>query len=272
MKVFDVSLNDRQLCRAGVGADGVLTMMVTWVKLTGQAAKEARRLGHPLDETRMHVGGLRKNTHFSWADRHLRAGDRVTIGVTEARTSDPPARQKRNDPTQDERREREYYLRLKRKYDGHQTRVARSSRADPDSVTTLLNVDLDIWSTTPLDDLVRAFGRRVFVLYAGKKGRRYAAHLELARDGASRGADALIRHFVALVRRLPPKGRALWNRAQRRDFNVGIQAAAKPYSYELPLEVSTVRAAAAVNARVVFTVYGDDSRGSQPRVRKRRGR
>ena len=164
MKVFDVSLNDRKLCRAGVGADGVLTTMVTWLKLTGQAAKEARRLGHPLDEARMHVGGLRKNTHYAWVDRHLRAGDRVTIGVTQARRSDPPARQKRNDPKQDERREREYYLLLKRKYEGHRPPAARSSRADRDSVTTLLNVDLDIWSTTPLDDLLRSFGRRVFVI------------------------------------------------------------------------------------------------------------
>jgi hypothetical protein len=272
MKVFDVSLNDRKLCRAGVGADGVLTTMVTWVKLTGQAAKEARRLGHPLDETRMHVGGLRKNTHFSWADRHLRAGDRVTIGVTQARRSDPPARQERNDPTQAERREREYYLRLKRKYEGHRPRAARPSRNDPDAMTRLLNVDLDIWAKAPLDDLVRAFGRRVFVLHAGREGRRYAAHLELAREGASRGADALIRRFVALVRRLPPKARALWNRARRRDFNVGIQAASNPYSYELPLEVSTVRAAASVDARVVFTVYGAESKGARPTVRERRGR
>ena len=272
MKVFDVTLNDRRLCRAGVGADGVLTTMVTWVKLTGQAAKEARRLGHPLDETRMHVGGLRKNTHFAWVDRHLRAGDRLTIGVIQARTSDPPARQKRNDPAQDERREREYYLRLKRKYESHRKPGARASRAKPDAETTLLNVDLDIWSNSPLDDLVRAFGRRVFVLHAGKKGRRHAAHLELAREGASRGADALIRSFVALVRRLPPKGRALWNRAQRRDFNVGIQAASKPYSYELPLEAGTVRAAAAVNARVVFTIYGADSTGSQPTANKPRAR
>ena len=78
--------------------------------------------------------------------------------------------------------------------------------------------------------------------------------------------------LVALVRGLPPKGRALWNRAQRRDFNVGIQAASQPYSYELPLEVSTVRAAAAVNARIVFTIYGNDSKGSQPTTKKRQPR
>jgi hypothetical protein len=96
-----------------VGADGVLSAIVTWVNLTGPAAKEARRLGRPLGETRLHVGGLRKSTHFTWSERRLRAGDRVTIGVTQARTSDPPAREKRNDPAQDERREREYYLRRK---------------------------------------------------------------------------------------------------------------------------------------------------------------
>ena len=268
MKVFDVSVNDRKLCRAGVGADGVLSAIVTWVNLTGPAAKEARHLGRPLDETRLHVGGLRKNTHFGWSERNLRAGDRVTIEVSQAKTSDPPARQKRNDPARDERREREYYLRLKQKYEGHR-KPARTSQAD-EAETTLLNVDLDIWSSTPLDDLVRAFGRRVFVLHSGKDGRRYAAHLELATDGQTRDADALVRNFVALVRKLPSASRKLWNQARTRDFNIGIQAASKPFSYELPLAAGTVRAAADVNARIVMTIYGAESTASRaPAVRRR---
>jgi hypothetical protein len=269
MKIFDVSINGRRICRAGVGADGVLTAIVTWAKLTGPAAAEATRLRQPLDETRLHVGGLRNDTHFGWSDRNLRLGDRVTIEVARSKASDPPARRKRTDPAQDERREREYYLRLKRKFEEGRP-PARTSTPPAGAETTFLNVDLDIWSRAPLDSLVAAFGRRVVVLHAGKEGRRYAAHLELARNGQSRGADQRVRDFVSLIRRLPPKARASWNRAQRRDFNVGVQASTKPHSYELPLDPGTVRAVAAVNARIVITVYGADLNPASPRRAGRR--
>jgi hypothetical protein len=237
---------------------------VGWAKLTGPAAAEARRLGQPPDETRLHVGGLRNDTHFGWSDRNLRLGDRVTIEIARSKAFDPPAHQKRNDPAQDERREREYYLRLKRKF-GDDRQPSRRSTPPDGAETTFLNVDLDIWSRSPLDSLVAAFGRRVVVLHTGKEGRRYAAHLELARNGQSRGADRRIRDFVSLIRRLPPRARAAWNRAHRRDFNVGVQAATKPHSYELPIDTATVRAVAAVNARIVITVYGADRNAEAPR-------
>ncbi len=121
-----------------------------------------------------------------------------------------------------------------------------------------LNVDLDIWSSTSLDRLVASFGRHVLVLHVGKEGRRYGAHLELATRRDSDDADKLIRRFVALVRRLRPASRAVWDRAQRRDFSIGIQAGANPFSYELPLQPATLGAIASLNARVVFTVYGTD--------------
>jgi hypothetical protein len=65
MTVFDVYVNDRKCCRAGVGADGVLTAIVNWVKLTGLAAQAARRLKQPLEESRIHVGGLGRQAHVT---------------------------------------------------------------------------------------------------------------------------------------------------------------------------------------------------------------
>jgi hypothetical protein len=38
MTVFDVVVNDRKVCRAGVGAVGVLSATVSWARLTGGAA------------------------------------------------------------------------------------------------------------------------------------------------------------------------------------------------------------------------------------------
>ena len=228
MTVLDVYVNDRKRCRAGVGPDGVLTAIVNWVKLTGPAARTARRLKQPLEESRLHVGGLADDTHRTWIDQNLKIGDRVTVVVAAARSFDRPSKTK---------------PRL----------TPKAAAARPE--TTFLNVDLDIWSKSPLDSLVKALGRRVFALYVGRRGRRYVAHVEVAAAG-SFSADRLIQILVGLVERLPRSQRSVWDSASRREFNIGIQSASEPTSYELHLDPSTVRAAARVNATIGVTVYG----------------
>jgi hypothetical protein len=223
MTVLDVYLNDRKCCRAGVGTDGVLTAIVNWVKLTGPAAREARRRGAPLEESRLQVGGLAGDTHQSWIERNLQVGDRIGIVVARARTADPPR------ATQE-----------------------RMPKPKPVAQTTYLNVDLDIHSRTPLEPLVKALGRSILVLHVGRDERRYIAHLE---TGVTGSADRAIRRFAALIRKLPRAERRIWNRAQLREFNIGIQSAVTPPSYALQLDPATVRAAASVNAGIGVTVY-----------------
>jgi hypothetical protein len=255
LTVFDVYLNNRRLCRAGVGGDGVLDAIVSWVKLTGEAASTARRLKRPTEEARLHVGGLRENTHLAWSDRDLRSGDRVTIVLGRAQSHDPPAREKRSDPKRNERLERNYYLRLKRKFEADRARSTSRSR-DAEDATSFLNVDLDIWSRTSLHPLVNAFGKRVIVLSVGKEGRRYGAHLELS--AGTNNPDRLLRRFVKQVQQLPRSAKVLWNSARVREFNVGVQAGRQPHAFELRLEPETLRAVASVKAQIGFTVYGTD--------------
>jgi hypothetical protein len=240
MTVFDVYVNDCKCCRAGVGADGVLTAIVNWVKLTGPAARTARRFRQPVEESRLHVGGLSKGSHRSWVEQDLKVGDRVAIVVGKASTVDRPLRQR-----------------------------SQMSRPAKREETTFLNVDLDIWSRSPLDSLVKALGPAVLALYVGREGRRHTAHLETASH--SDDPDRLIRRFVAMVKRLPRAERRIWDRARLREFNVGIQAATAPASYELHLEPATVRDAASVNAGVGITVYGAaiTARASRQRSRSR---
>ena len=107
MTIFDVYVNDRKLCRAGVGADGVLTAIVRWVKLTGIPATKARRLREPVEETALDVGGLSKDVHQRWLEgRGLKAGDRVTIVIGTANASDPPADRHGREPPSGTRSER----------------------------------------------------------------------------------------------------------------------------------------------------------------------
>ena len=135
-----------------------------------------------------------------------------------------------------------------------------------DDQTHFLNVDLVVWSRSPLDELVAAFGKRVDVLYVGSEGRRYGAHVELA--SVSKSVDALVRGLARLVTNLPETPRALWDRAQRREFNIGIQAGHEPHCHELRLKPDTLEAVVSLNARIVVTTY---AALPPPRVRHTHG-
>jgi hypothetical protein len=137
--------------------------------------------------------------------------------------------------------------------------------------TRYLNVDLEISGRRNLQPLVDALAPQAFALHAGFHAGRHRAALELS--GVARmNADATIQRLAALVKALPRPARQLWNAAERRDFNIGIQAGREPYSFECPIGNGALRAAAAVGARVVITVYGSgiDARAATAKRRPRR--
>ena len=121
-----------------------------------------------------------------------------------------------------------------------------------DSVTHFLNVDLDIYSRSNLRPLVDAFGKNVIDLHTDRVGSLYWVLLEVSADAGT--VDATIRKFCRLIRALAPTQRRLWNKATRRDFNIGIQSDVEGNTFHV--EAETVKAAAAVGARIVITVYG----------------
>lgn len=124
--------------------------------------------------------------------------------------------------------------------------------------TNFLNVDLDLYSRSNLEPLVAAFGGRVSVMYVGRHRQMYEAHLELAK--MIKNADVVIRGFKDLVETLPPSTKKLWDTAETRDFNIGIQAGMQPHSFELPLAQKTVAICSRLKARIVFTVYAPERR------------
>ena len=136
--------------------------------------------------------------------------------------------------------------------------------------TTFLNVDLEVISRTPLGPFVQAFGRKVDVLHVGPWGRRYGAHVEVAGSGYRGNADSLIRRLVTLVKALPRNARRLWDTAQSREFNVGIEAAAKSRTFELRLEPETLMAVAGIAGRIVITVYAPERINESPTTPERK--
>jgi hypothetical protein len=127
MIVFDVYLNGRKLYRAGIGDQGVLSAVLTWVRSPTRVAAPSR-VERPHLETRLHVGGLAGGTHRRWADRRLKVGDRVAIRVLSAAEFDPPVAEDPRDVAFGEREERKYYLRLKRKYERPKARGRKVPR------------------------------------------------------------------------------------------------------------------------------------------------
>ena len=130
---------------------------------------------------------------------------------------------------------------------------------DVSEQTHLANVDLDVTSRRPLGPLAAAFGQRVVILYVGGERRHYAAHFELRESyKPSRNADALIRRFVELIRKLPDDARQLWDNARSREFNIGIECGMVPHSHEMRLRSTTLEAVATVGGSIVITTYAPD--------------
>jgi hypothetical protein len=129
----------------------------------------------------------------------------------------------------------------------------RSAKADE---TQFLNVDLDIEAPFDLAPLVAALGDAVFELHSGIVGDRFETHLELAGESIQPGsADIAIGVFVRLLSQLTPDAKQLWDRATRRDFNIGIQGGRTPHAFEVALPRDVLAAVADLGARIVITVY-----------------
>src|SRR5689334_14123128 len=91
MVAFEVRLNGKKLCRAGVSELGVLTTVLTWVRRQPGATG-----GRTVKELRLEVGGLDSSgryagQHSRWVRRRLRVGDRVSVKIVEAGRVDAPA-------------------------------------------------------------------------------------------------------------------------------------------------------------------------------------
>lgn len=121
--------------------------------------------------------------------------------------------------------------------------------------TQYLNVDLEITGRRDLRPLVDALAPHAYALHVGFQKGRHRAALELE-TMTNKTADTTIRRLAELVRSLPRSARQLWSAAERRDFNIGIQAGPDPHVFECPVSQAAVEAVASVGGRIVITVYG----------------
>jgi predicted RNA-binding protein with RPS1 domain len=105
---FEVQVNGDQTIAAGRPALDVLTAIVTYVRSQ--------------NELELRAGGLQRHAdgsseHVEWIARTLAVGDEIRIRVSDVDSPAEPLSITREDIAKREQSEREYYERLKRKYE-----------------------------------------------------------------------------------------------------------------------------------------------------------
>ena len=133
MIAFEVSLNGKRACVAGVEGFGVLSAILSWVrrhpeKRRGRTAEE----GLTID-----VGGLRSEDsgpgeHLRWLSRSVRVGDRVSIRIVDTLKVDVPATRHRDDPVTIARAKRRYLQRLEKELKDSSVATPSNKHAAPD--------------------------------------------------------------------------------------------------------------------------------------------
>jgi len=113
---FEVSINGRTLCTAGVGEFGVLSAIVSWVHREPQSAIGESDNRATID---LEVGGLRNRRHFTWlTDQAISVGDQISIRIIESDNPDEATEiRSAGDPELARRNRYELYQMYKREFE-----------------------------------------------------------------------------------------------------------------------------------------------------------
>lgn len=134
------------------------------------------------------------------------------------------------------------------------------------------NVDLEIGarSRAQLEPIIEQFEGRLFEMYLGRIRGLYRAHYESTGRSSIRGRHrynptTVIHELADVIEGLDATARRAWKAAAMRDFNVGVEVARGVWGAEHVIDPDAVRRVAALQGRIVFTVY-------QPPATKQRTR
>jgi hypothetical protein len=118
MIAFEVAVNGKRTCIAGVENFGVVSTILTWVRRRSEHSRDGNTIEEELTaevralDSRDPTAG----EHLKWLSETLRVGDTISIRIVDVEKVDPPMSRYRNDSEADARAKRQYYERLKREY------------------------------------------------------------------------------------------------------------------------------------------------------------
>src|SRR5215203_1397036 len=90
MLAFEIYINGKKGCTAGISGPCVLTACLSWVLREPKSRRGKRK------ELKLGVGGLvnHSDEDLEWLSRDLRPGDEVTIRIIEAAKVDKPKKRR----------------------------------------------------------------------------------------------------------------------------------------------------------------------------------
>jgi len=99
MRAFEVYLNKKRLCLAGIGDNGVMSAILNHV-IGGKGG----------DEVNFRVGGLvvPANEHVIWKELKLNTGDEIRVRIVESKVVDKSRVVHRRDLAQEKRAQKRY--------------------------------------------------------------------------------------------------------------------------------------------------------------------
>jgi len=112
MLAYEIYLNGKKKCVAGIDEPGVLTTTLTWVL----GEPDGHRSGS--EEMEIRVGGLVSRAHefVEWFRRGVRRGDEIVIRIVETKDVDEPKRKRRESPAQRRRQQQAYVRRMAKQF------------------------------------------------------------------------------------------------------------------------------------------------------------
>jgi hypothetical protein len=118
MIAFEVTLNGKRVCTAGVEDFGVLSTILTWVRRSPEHSRDGNTIEEELtaEVSALDTRDPKAGEHLKWLSETLRLGDSISIRIVDVEKVDPPTSRYCNDPEADARAKRQYYERLKREY------------------------------------------------------------------------------------------------------------------------------------------------------------
>jgi hypothetical protein len=106
MRAFEVYVNGKKLCLAGIGDNGVLTAIVNWVTHQGKG------------DMFLEVGGLVSPARepVAWVNQKpLRVGDEIRVKIVRASSPEIPIKRHRTDPAEELRSQKRYVRMMAKK-------------------------------------------------------------------------------------------------------------------------------------------------------------
>lgn len=123
------------------------------------------------------------------------------------------------------------------------------------TMSTFLNVDLDINSRSSLEPLLQELDERVAVLYSESKPRKHFAVIEVARLWRKPTADKTIAALCDLIENLSPKSRRIWKLSHQKIFNIGVELPANERATYSSISNDSLSKISSLGATLILTCY-----------------